>query len=49
MSGIQYPIDIKGIGKFEHQTNVNVNVYGYKDKKKSSSYVLLTWPLQGIM
>ena len=33
MSGIQYPIDIKDIGKFEHQNNISVNVYGYKDKK----------------
>ena len=33
MSGIQYPIDIKDIGKFEHQNNISVNVYGYEDKK----------------
>ena len=30
MSGIQYPVDI---GKFEHQNNISVNVYGYEDKK----------------
>ena len=33
MFGIQYPMDIKDIGKFEHQNNINVNVYEYKDKK----------------
>ena len=33
MSGIKYPIDIKDIGKFEHQNNISVNVYGYKDEK----------------
>ena len=33
MSGIQYPVDIKDTGKFEHQNNISVNVYGYKDKK----------------
>ena len=33
MSGIQYPIDIKDIGKFEHQNNISVNVCGYEDKK----------------
>ena len=33
MSGIQYPLDIKTIGKFEHQNNISVNVYGHKDKK----------------
>ena len=33
MSGIQYFIDIKDIGKFEHQNNISVNVYGYEDKK----------------
>ena len=33
MSGIQYPVDIKDIGKFEHQNNISVNVYGYEDKK----------------
>ena len=32
-SGIKYPIDIKDIGKFEHQNNISVNVYGYEDKK----------------
>ena len=33
MSGIQYPVDIKYIGKFEHQNNISVNVYGYEDEK----------------
>ena len=33
MSGIQYPVDIKDNGKFEHQNNINVNVCGYEDKK----------------
>ena len=33
MSGIQYPVVIKDIGKFEHQNNVTVNVYGYEDKE----------------
>ena len=33
MSGIQYPIDIKEVSKFEHQNNINVNVYGYEDKR----------------
>ena len=28
MSVIQYPVDIKDIGKFEHQNNISVNVYG---------------------
>ena len=32
MSGIRYVIDIKDIGKFEHQNNVSVNVYEYEDK-----------------
>ena len=33
MSGIQYPEGIKDISKFEHQNNISVIVYGYKDKK----------------
>ena len=33
MSGIQYPVDIKDIGKFEHQNNISVNIYRRKDKK----------------
>ena len=33
MSGIQYPVDIKDINKFEHQNNIGVNVYGYEDQK----------------
>ena len=33
MSGIQYPVDIKDIGKFGHQNNISINVYGYEDKK----------------
>ena len=32
MSGIRYVVDIKDIGKFEHQNNVSVNVYEYEDK-----------------
>ena len=27
MSGIQYPVDVKDIGKFEHQNNISVNAY----------------------
>ena len=33
ISGIQYPVDIKDIGKYEHQNNISVNLYGYEDKK----------------
>ena len=33
MVGVRYPVDIKVIWKFEHQNNISVNVYGYKDKK----------------
>ena len=33
MTGIQYPVDIKDIGKFEHENDISVNVYGYEDKK----------------
>ena len=33
MSGIQYPVGVKDIEKFEYQNNISVNVYGYKDKK----------------
>ena len=33
MSGIQYPVDIKDIGKSKHQNNMSVNIYGYEDKK----------------
>ena len=35
MSGIQYPVEIKDIGKLEHQNNISVNVYGHEDKKIS--------------
>ena len=31
MSGIKYPVDIKDIGKFEHQNNISVNVYRCED------------------
>ena len=31
MSGIQYPVDIKNILKFEQQNNISVNVYGYEN------------------
>ena len=30
---IQYPGEIKDIGKFEHQNNISVNLYEYEDKK----------------
>ena len=33
ISGLQYPENLKYIGKFKHQRNISVNVYGYKDKK----------------
>ena len=33
MSGIQYALDIKSIGNFEHQNNISANVYGCEDKK----------------
>ena len=33
LSGIKYPIDINDIGKFEHQNNINIIVFGYEDKK----------------
>ena len=42
MSGIQNPVGIKDISKFEHQINISVNIYGYKDIKKSSCYALTT-------
>ena len=35
MPRIQYPLDIKDIGKFEHQNNISNNVFGYEDKKIS--------------
>ena len=33
MSGIRYPVDIKHTGKFEHQNDISVNVYGCEDEK----------------
>ena len=33
MTGIQYPVDIKDIGKYERQNDIGVNVYGCEDKK----------------
>ena len=33
MPGIQYSVDIKNIGKFEHQNNISINVYAYEDEK----------------
>ena len=33
MSGIQYTVGIKDIGKFEHQNNISVNVYVCEHKK----------------
>ena len=32
MSGIQYPVDIKDVNKFEYKNNISINVYGYEDK-----------------
>ena len=45
MFGIQYPEDIKDIGKFEYQNNISINIYRLK---KNYSYVSLPWPLQSI-
>ena len=47
MPGVQYPKDIKDIGKFEHQNNISVNVYGWEEKIYFR-YVLPPWPLQDI-
>ena len=33
MSAIQQPVDIKDIGKFEHQNNISIDLYGYEYKK----------------
>ena len=33
MTGIQYPVDIKDIGKYKRQNNIGDNVYGCEDKK----------------
>ena len=33
MSRIEYPEEIHDISKFEHQNNISIIVYGYKDKK----------------
>ena len=33
MSGIQNLVDIKDIGKFEHQNNISVDVYACEDRK----------------
>ena len=33
MSRIEYPEEIHDISKFEHQNNIIIIVYGYKDKK----------------
>ena len=41
MSGIQNPVDIKDIGKFEHQNNNSFNVYGYQVKKIFSLYITM--------
>ena len=45
MTGIQYPVDIKDIGEFEHQNNISVNVYAYEDKKIFPPRLLqdITW------
>ena len=29
---MEYPVDIKDIGKLEHQNNISVNVHGYEDQ-----------------
>ena len=42
MSGIQYPVDIKDIGEFEHQNNISVNVYGCEDKNIFSLRITIT-------
>ena len=39
MSGTKYLIHIKDITKFEHQNNININVYGCKDKKNFPLYI----------
>ena len=36
MSGIQYPVDMKDIGTFEHQNNISVNIYERKGKRNLS-------------
>ena len=41
-SGIQYPVDIKDIGEFEHQNNISVNVYGCEDKNIFSLRITIT-------
>lgn len=33
ISGIEYPINKKGIGKSDHQNNISVNIYGYEGEK----------------
>ena len=33
MSEIQYLIDKKDINKYEYQSNIHFNFYGYNDKK----------------
>ena len=48
MSGIQYPVDIKDIGKFENQNNITVNVYGCEDKKIFPLRITTLTPLQEI-
>ena len=42
MSRIQYPVDIKDIGKFEYQDNIIVNVSEYENKKISPLRITTT-------
>lgn len=33
MRGIQYPVRVQQITKFENQNDISVNVFGYEDKE----------------
>ena len=46
-SGMEYPVDIKDIGKSEHQNNISINVHGYEDQK-IFSLSITPRPLQDI-
>ena len=48
MSGIQYLVDIKDIGKFQHRNTTLVLMSIGVKIKKSSCYILPPWPLQDI-
>ncbi|XP_033758184.1 SH3 domain-containing protein C23A1.17-like [Pecten maximus] len=39
MTGIQYPMTISQVEKFERQNNISVNVFGYEDKDIFPMYV----------